>query len=171
VWACCCGSVVAQRSCTRPMYAAVSALLLSMQADGSHVALCCMAAAELCIICILCHTCKGFAVLEKAACKAGKAGKTLPSCLPHCATQCCLAATRMHSWPTHCNAPLTVNAEQVDHSCPDPGASGAPTLLRPDVYIMHWCYRRLLLAAWSLNNMLVTCIVDAYKHVTSASAS
>jgi hypothetical protein len=31
------------------------------------------------------------ALLEKAACKAGKAGKSPPSCLPHCATQCCLA--------------------------------------------------------------------------------
>jgi hypothetical protein len=34
----------------------------------------------------------------------------------------------------HCNAPLsvrTLNVEQVDHSCPDPGASGVPTLLRP----------------------------------------
>jgi hypothetical protein len=77
------------------------------------------------------YVCKELAVLEKAACKAGTAGKTLPSCLPQCATQCCLAATRMHSWPTHCNAPLTVNAEQVEHSCQDPGASGAPTLLRP----------------------------------------
>jgi hypothetical protein len=32
------------------------------------------------------------------------------------ATQCCLAATRMHSWPTHCNAPLSVNVERVDHN-------------------------------------------------------
>jgi hypothetical protein len=36
-------------------------------------------------------SCKELAVLEKAACKAGKAGTTLPSFLPHCATQCCVA--------------------------------------------------------------------------------
>jgi hypothetical protein len=36
--------------------------------------------------------------------KASKAGKTSPSCLPHCATQGCLAAARMHSWLF--NAPL-----------------------------------------------------------------
>jgi hypothetical protein len=76
------------------------------------------------------------AVLENAACKAGKAGETPPSCLPHCATpgwQCCLAQLRhaCTAGSTHCNTLLTVHDEHVDHSCQNPGASGAPTLLRP----------------------------------------
>jgi hypothetical protein len=32
---------------------------------------------------------KNQAVLGNAACKAREAGETSPSCLPHCATQCC----------------------------------------------------------------------------------
>jgi hypothetical protein len=36
-----------------------------------------------------------------------------------------------HSWPDPLyNVSLTVLAEQVEHGCPDPGASGAPPFVR-----------------------------------------
>jgi hypothetical protein len=71
------------------------------------------------------------AVLEKAACKAGKAGK-----LPHPASLIVQpnAVSLRHACTagsTHCNTLLIVHDEHVSHSCQDPGASGAPTLLRP----------------------------------------
>jgi hypothetical protein len=48
-------------------------------------------------------------------------------CLPHCATQCCLAATSMHSWPTHCNAPLSCGIR-----CPGPGRQAAAAHQQPE---------------------------------------
>jgi hypothetical protein len=57
--------------------------------------------------------------------QASKAGKTSPSSLPHCATQCCLAAARMHSCqdvtqPIRVNPWAEISNQSVSTPTPKP---------------------------------------------------